>query len=89
MPTRPEIEHRGGRFISAARCSGLTGNAAGAESVVMKRPQGPVPTLGQLQESTSWMWSGANHLALMLFAPLIARWGAKQGGWRSREDSNL
>jgi hypothetical protein len=45
----------------------------------MKRPQGPVPTLGQLQESVSWFWlwcERCQHSAPIKFAPLIARWGA-------------
>lgn len=45
----------------------------------MKRPQGPVPTLGQLQKSTDWFWiwcERCQHHAPMKFAPLIARWGA-------------
>ena len=45
----------------------------------MKRPQGPVPTLGELQESTSWFWlwcERCQHSAPIKFAPLIERWGA-------------
>jgi hypothetical protein len=45
----------------------------------MKRSEGPVPTLGQLQESTSsfWLWcERCQHSVPIKFAPLIARWGA-------------
>jgi hypothetical protein len=45
----------------------------------MKRPQGPIPTLGELQASTSWTWvwcERCQHHAPMAFAPLILRWGA-------------
>jgi hypothetical protein len=45
----------------------------------MTRPQGPLPTLGQLQESTSRIWvycDRCQHSAPIKFGPLIARWSA-------------
>jgi hypothetical protein len=40
----------------------------------MKGPQGPVPTLGELQESADWTWlycERCHHSAPMKFALLI------------------
>jgi len=45
----------------------------------MKRPQGSVPTLADLQKSTAWIWvwcERCQHHAPIKFAPLIERWGA-------------
>lgn len=47
--------------------------------LTMKRPQGPVPTLADLQKSVDWFWlwcERCQHHAPIKFAPLIQRWGA-------------
>jgi len=43
----------------------------------MKRPQGPVPTLGQLQESIEWFWL---HCERCQHSALRALYGVRPQG---------